>query len=190
MNKEEQINHFDTTVAKMRETLLTKGDDYAGQDNRLANFELVAQIAGVTPEIVALVLIGVKVVRLGTLLNTKGEPKNEPIRDSVLDLSNYSMLLDAILSEKDAPGHPSIPCCNKCGNELVKKGEVEGNDFSYRFWMCDSCDLEHKCPQCLKTIIWEDHRNGWYCSLCQVTKFRNGDLLKKHEPSKEKMPSL
>ena len=148
MNKEQQIKHFDLQVAKMRETLLAKDDDYAGEENRLANFELVARIAGVTPDIVALVLIGIKVVRLGVLLNTKDAPKNEPIGDSVLDLANYAMLLDAILVEKKisansifipaaVPEEIQPPMCATCGKQMTWRSKsVNGKEI---YWLCPHC---------------------------------------------------
>ena len=45
-------------------------------------------------------LIATKVARLGILINGKA-PNNEAIRDSVLDLTTYSILLDAILFEQE-----------------------------------------------------------------------------------------
>lgn len=98
MNKQEQLKHFEAIIAKMREVLISKGDDYAN-DDRLSNFKTVAQITGTTPARSCLNLIATKVARLGNLLNSKEPPRNESIRDSVLDLANYAILLDALLSE-------------------------------------------------------------------------------------------
>jgi hypothetical protein len=98
MTKQEQIKHFDQIVAEARNILLTKGDDYSG-DDRLSNFKLVASMTKTTPEKVALMFIATKVARLGELLNGK-TPKNESIKDSITDLINYAILLDMILSDK------------------------------------------------------------------------------------------
>lgn len=97
MTKEQQIKFFEEFSAKQKETLLKKGDDYAN-DDRLSNFKSVAQITKLKPETVALVLMGVKVARLGELLSGK-EPKNESISDSILDLANYAALLGMIVNE-------------------------------------------------------------------------------------------
>lgn len=98
MIQEEQTVEFDAIILKMRETLLNKGNDYANTD-RLSNFKLAGSICGLSPELNCLSLIATKVARLGVLLNSKNEPNNESINDSVLDLANYAVLLSMILSE-------------------------------------------------------------------------------------------
>jgi len=101
MDKEQMQNKFETFGQKQYNVLLAKGDDYAGSD-RLKNFKVAGNCAGVTPEINCLNLIATKVVRLGTLLNSKVPPKNESVQDSVLDLANYAFLLHCILSEENS----------------------------------------------------------------------------------------
>lgn len=101
MTKEEQEKKFEEFTNKMRSTLLLKGDDYAN-DDRLSNFKMAGSICGLTPEKNCLSLIATKVARLGVLLDSKTNPNNESVLDSVLDLANYSVLLAMILSE-DAP---------------------------------------------------------------------------------------
>lgn len=100
MTREKQEAHFDAFVQKQREVLLRKGNDYSkGDEDRLSNFKLAGSICGLTPEQNCLSLIATKVARLGVLLGGK-IPNNESIQDSVLDLANYSVLLDMIISEK------------------------------------------------------------------------------------------
>ena len=99
MTIEQQEHHFERMINKMAEVMMSKGDDYANAD-RLSNFKTAGAIVGVSAEVNCLSLIATKVARLGVLLNNKGEPNNESIRDSVLDLANYAVLLDMILSEK------------------------------------------------------------------------------------------
>jgi hypothetical protein len=100
MNKQEQEHHFEMMGKKMKEILLSKGDDYANTD-RLSNFKLSGAICGLTPELGCLHLIAVKVSRLGVLLQpTSGEPKNESVQDSIIDLANYSVLLSMIVREQ------------------------------------------------------------------------------------------
>ena len=98
MTKQEQQQFFDEYVNKMREVLLNKGDDYANAD-RLSNFKLAGLIAGGNAKTNCLNLIATKVARLGVLLNSNDEPKNESVSDSILDLANYSMLLAMIDDE-------------------------------------------------------------------------------------------
>ena len=102
MNKEQQQQAFDQFVDQMRNTLLAKGDDYSGKD-RLSNFGLAGAICGLSPEKDCLCLIATKVARIGNLLDS-GSPKNESIQDSILDLANYTVLLNMIVSERTACG--------------------------------------------------------------------------------------
>lgn len=95
MTKEEQQEFFDEYINKMRDVLLNKGDDYANAD-RLSNFKMAGQIAGGNAQLNCLNLIATKVARLGVLLNSNDEPKNESINDSIIDLANYAMLLAMI----------------------------------------------------------------------------------------------
>jgi hypothetical protein len=99
MTKEQQEKCFDAMVAQMRNTLLSKGDDYANID-RLSNFKLAGNISGLNAKLNCLSLISTKVARLGVLLNNNSTPKNESIRDSILDLANYAVLLDMIVEEE------------------------------------------------------------------------------------------
>jgi len=99
MTLEQQLQHFDTLVAKMREVLISKGNDYAN-DDKLSNFKTAGPNAGLTPEQNCLSLISTKVARLGTLFNNNKLPSNEAVSDSVMDLANYSILLHMIINEK------------------------------------------------------------------------------------------
>lgn len=99
MTIDQQHRHFERMINRMAEVMMSKGNDYANTD-RLSNFKTAGAIVGVSPEINCLSLIATKVARLGVLLNSKEAPNNESIRDSVLDLANYAVLLDMLLSEK------------------------------------------------------------------------------------------
>jgi hypothetical protein len=99
MTIEQQQHHFERMINKMSEVMMSKGNDYANED-RMSNFKTAGAIVGVSAEINCLSLIATKVARLGNLLNSKEKPNNESIRDSVLDLANYAILLDMLLSEK------------------------------------------------------------------------------------------
>lgn len=101
MTLEQQQHHFERMINKMAEIMMSKGDDYANTKlDVLSNFKLAGAISGISAEVNCLSLIATKVARLGNLLNSKEKPNNESIRDSVLDLANYAILLDMLLSEK------------------------------------------------------------------------------------------
>lgn len=99
MNINQQTEHFLKFFKKQEEVFLKKGNDYSSED-RLSNFKTVAGITNLPVTQVALVMIGIKVARLGVLLKSQKQPENESISDSILDLANYSILLDAIVNEK------------------------------------------------------------------------------------------
>jgi hypothetical protein len=100
MSGKEQQEFFDTFTTKMKATILSKGDDYAGQEDRLNNFKVAGNAAGGSAEINCLNLIATKVARLGQLLNSKQIPKHEAVDDSILDLANYAFLLACIKHEQ------------------------------------------------------------------------------------------
>jgi hypothetical protein len=95
MNIETQQKVFEETVETMRNIMFRKGNDYANAD-RLSNFKLAGAISGLDAERNCLSLIATKVARLGVLLNSSGDPNNESIDDSLIDLGNYTILLRMI----------------------------------------------------------------------------------------------
>ena len=99
MNQKKQEYIFNQTVEKMRDIMLSKGNDYANED-RLSNFKLAGSICGLTPQQNCLSLIATKVARLGVLLKEKSEPNNESIEDSLVDMANYTLLLIMILKDE------------------------------------------------------------------------------------------
>ena len=99
MKLEEQVKHFETFVEAQKKIMLSKGNDYAN-DDRLNNFKVAGEVCGIPADVQCLSLIATKVARLGVLLKSKN-PNNESIRDSVIDLANYTALLDMILSETE-----------------------------------------------------------------------------------------
>lgn len=99
MSIEEQEEFLDKQFKKIKEVSLSKGNDYAN-DDRLSNFKLAGNICGIGAELNCLSLIATKVARLGVLLNSGKEPQNEAIEDSILDLTNYSLLLGMLIEEK------------------------------------------------------------------------------------------
>ena len=99
MTLPQQIEFFEQFTKRQAEIMLSKGNDYAGED-RLSNFKLVGQICGLSHEMVAMVMEATKIVRLGQLMRGK-EPSNESIDDSILDGSNYYALWAMLRGEKD-----------------------------------------------------------------------------------------
>lgn len=94
-------------VETFKKILLSKGNDYANAD-RLSNFKLAGSICGLTPEQNCLSLIATKVARLGVLLSSGKIPANEPIKDSMIDLTCYSILLNMLYSESSTPTEAGV----------------------------------------------------------------------------------
>ncbi len=99
MNIKEQEEFFEAFVQRMRDTMLKKGNDYAGED-RLSNFKLGGAIIGMSPQQQCLSLISTKVARLGQLIGKNKKPNNESISDNLLDLACYSILEAMILHDE------------------------------------------------------------------------------------------
>ena len=123
MNSDQQKQAFAAMVAKMEETLFKKGNDYANTD-RLSNFKLAGAIAGGSAETNCLNMIATKVARLGVLLNSSGQPNNESIEDSILDLANYAVLLGMILEDRK-PFSMEFPYLQMSENELAALKDLQ-----------------------------------------------------------------
>ena len=103
MTSEKRKEMFTEFTDNMAQVLLSKGSDYATQDV-LSNFKLAGGIANQQSEnyaaISCLNMIATKVARLGNLLSKSDSVKNESVEDSVLDMANYTFLLNCILKDK------------------------------------------------------------------------------------------
>jgi hypothetical protein len=106
MTQKEQIQRFDNLVEKLRQTLSSKGKDYASEDV-LSNFKESAERIGQKPYEQCLSMISQKVSRLSNLFKQDRKPNNESIQDSILDLIGYSFLLDALVEEQGESNTPS-----------------------------------------------------------------------------------
>jgi hypothetical protein len=118
--RKELFTDFTDNMAKI---LISKGNDYATQDV-LSNFKLAGNIANQkvnNPSAInCLNLIATKVARLGNLLSSEGDIKNESVEDSVLDMANYTFLLFCIL----------------------KEGKEDGINEVRRFWQNNQIDFD------------------------------------------------
>lgn len=69
-----------------------KNQDYASDNNPYSNFETAARVAGVSPQEVFKVLIGVKLARLYELEGKGKTPNFESIEDTWKDLAVYAAM--------------------------------------------------------------------------------------------------
>ncbi len=101
MNLLQQQEAFENFTALQKEILLKKWNDYAQENDRLSNFKLAWAICWITAQQQCLSLIATKVARLWQLLQGR-EPNNEKLEDSVIDLANYSFILNCLITEHEA----------------------------------------------------------------------------------------
>lgn len=92
---EEELEVFQST---MREVLVKKSNDYSHED-ALSNFKTTAAVTQTKTNSTILTMMGIKIARLGVLINQSKEPKNEAIEDTLIDLANYSFLLLCAIKE-------------------------------------------------------------------------------------------
>jgi hypothetical protein len=77
-----------------------KNSDYADIDNPFKNFELSAQVAGITVAKGIVIRMMDKMTRISNLLEREEVVKDERIDDTLKDLMNYSNILLTYLQNK------------------------------------------------------------------------------------------
>jgi hypothetical protein len=91
---------FYALIEEIAQLHSSKNHDYASKQNPLANFEECRGF-GVEPHVGVFVRMSDKWARLKQLIGGKS-PKNESVRDTLIDLAVYS-LINVILLEDAAP---------------------------------------------------------------------------------------
>ncbi len=76
-----------------------KSQDYTGDGDPFDSFTVSAAVMGTTPEKYIIGLISMKLVRIRSVLE-QGRANNESLEDSCLDISNYALILDALIASK------------------------------------------------------------------------------------------
>ena len=96
-------------IDKAKNIMLTKGVEYAGDADRLANFKRGAAIVGVNPETVLFIYMAkhwdsvgsfIKSLQSGQSLSDIEKKLSEPIEGRVMDINNYLWLLNALIEER------------------------------------------------------------------------------------------
>lgn len=106
MNQSDQLKFIENINKKGIELFKSKGHDYAGADI-LKNFKqmhqlmLLLEIDTSKVEGVHMFYIVLKIQRLCNLLFSNKVAKNESISDTLIDLRNYTDLLNCTLEEKN-----------------------------------------------------------------------------------------
>lgn len=116
MNQQDFQALVEQTFAEAHRLLVIKGGEYAGNDDRLANFKRGAALVGITPLQTAFIYASKHYDAVATFVRdeAKGEtrPRSEGIDGRLDDLINYCLLMKAIIREGqilDKPKDPFIP---------------------------------------------------------------------------------
>lgn len=99
----------DESVAQMRELLIVKGGEYAGSEDRLANFKRGAGLTGATAMQVLFIYLSKHYDAIATYIRDDAvnveRPRSESIRGRVHDALNYLLLLEALIVEREEEKH-------------------------------------------------------------------------------------
>jgi hypothetical protein len=92
------------TVQSTAHLLVSKGGEYAGSEDRLANFKRGAALVGVTPLQCLFVYMSKHYDAVATFVRDEAagttRPRSEPIEGRLDDLINYCILAKALVAEK------------------------------------------------------------------------------------------
>lgn len=99
MLRKDFVEMMDAHYAKITEIQRVKGNDYAGNDDALANFKKQADDWGLTPEQVWGVFAGKHWSAIKTFIK-EGDVQSEPIEGRIHDVILYCFLLLGLNAEK------------------------------------------------------------------------------------------
>lgn len=92
-----------STIDTMRNLMVTKGGEYAGSVDRLANFKRGAALTGATPLQVAFIYASKHYDAIATFVRDEAagtdRPRSEPIEGRLDDLMNYCLLMKGLIQE-------------------------------------------------------------------------------------------
>lgn len=108
--KQEEFNKVvDETLAETRRLLVVKGGEYAGAEDRLANFKRGASLTGATPLQVLFIYLSKHYDAVATYVRDDAagytRPRSESIEGRFDDIINYCLLAKALVREADQTIH-------------------------------------------------------------------------------------
>lgn len=105
MNLSDSTSLFTETLKTLESLLTIKGGEYAGSDDRLANFKRGAQLVGITPLQCAFVYASKHYDAIATYVRDdasgRERPRSEGIEGRLDDLMNYCFLMKCIIREQN-----------------------------------------------------------------------------------------
>lgn len=108
MNQDDFHKLVSATVQETARLLISKGEEYAGSEDRLANFKRGAELTGTSPLQVALIYMSKHYDSIATFIRKDAagyeQILSEPIEGRLDDLINYCYLIKALIVEKKNAG--------------------------------------------------------------------------------------
>ena len=133
MKQQEQLKFIEQINQKGVELLKSKGHDYAGEDI-LKNFKQMHQLLEILEidtskiEGIHMFYIVLKIQRLCNLLFSNTVAKNESIADTLIDLRNYTDLLNCTIKEKTSLSTVEGKRIPKVGDIVITRNYSESYD--------------------------------------------------------------
>ena len=113
MNHQEFSVLVEGTMAELRKLMETKGGEYAGSEDRLANFKRGAALTGVTPLQVAFIYASKHYDAIATYVRDQAtgteRRRSESIEGRLDDLMNYCLLMKGLVAEASNPAETFVP---------------------------------------------------------------------------------
>lgn len=110
----------ESTLTSIRELLVVKGGEYAGSEDRLANFKRGAALTGCTPLQCLFIYMSKHYDAVATFVRDEAagttRPRSESIEGRLDDLINYCLLAKAVIIEEKEL-RIRRQCDNQCGGK-------------------------------------------------------------------------
>jgi len=100
MNNKEFLREFEITLNTMKRIVKAKNQDYANGD-AFANFKLCEELGLCSVAEGITVRLADKLKRICNLLNQEAAVLDETVEDTLLDMSNYAIILLLYLRHRD-----------------------------------------------------------------------------------------
>jgi len=95
------IENYEKYQKQMHDILKRKNSDYAGTADTYANFMYCEKLGLCSTETGIMVRISDKMTRISNLLKQDAQVKEESIKDTLLDMANYAMILASYIEDKN-----------------------------------------------------------------------------------------
>lgn len=134
MNKTEYFKFHDECMKQMGEVTRRKNADYTGNGtDPFANFTRVEALGVCSTEQGFLTRMTDKMSRLASLVaqGNAAQVKDESVKDTLLDLANYCVLLAGYLESKrpSPPDHVVGPFKGECPGCVIEEEQRRKNDW-------------------------------------------------------------